>query len=161
LSISDIDCIGYYEDPCQKLGRQLWMGMMPDVSPARREAILDRLSRSQPQDVLREVLGYDGRIEILDHHLSHAASSYFFSGFDEAAILTVDGVGDWPTTTYGKGEGARIERFEQVDFPDSLGFFYSAITAYLGFEVNDGEYKVMGLAPYGEPKYVDEIRQLI
>jgi carbamoyltransferase len=73
----------------------------------------------------------------------------------------VDGVGDWATTTYGFGKGPHIERFEQVDFPDSLGFFYSAITGYLGFEVNEGEYKVMGLAPYGEPEYVDQIRKLI
>ncbi len=110
---------------------------------------------------MRRVFGYDGPLEIVDHHLSHAASSYYFSGFDEAAILTVDGVGDWPNTTYGSGAGCRIDRFEQVDFPDSLGFFYSTITGYLGFEVNEGEYKVMGLAPYGEPLYVDRIRELI
>jgi carbamoyltransferase len=73
----------------------------------------------------------------------------------------VDGIGDWPTTTYGSGKGANIERFEQVDFPDSLGFFYSAITGYLGFEVNEGEYKVMGLAPYGSPTYVSQLRHLI
>ncbi len=161
ITIADVDCVGYYEDPCLKLGRQIWMGFMPNLPPSRRESILDRLSGSHPKDMIREALGYEGRVEIFDHHLSHAASSYYFSGFDEAAILTVDGVGDWATTTYGFGEGARIERFEQVDFPDSLGFFYSAITGYLGFEVNEGEYKVMGLAPYGEPEYADKIRKLI
>jgi carbamoyltransferase len=111
--------------------------------------------------MIGDILGYEGRVEIFDHHLSHAASSYYFSGFEDAAILTVDGVGDWATTTYGCGKGPNIERFEQVDFPDSLGFFYSAITGYLGFEVNEGDYKVMGLAPYGEPEYVEQIRQLV
>jgi carbamoyltransferase len=161
ITISDVDCIGYYEDPCLKLGRQIWMGFMPNLPPARRESIFDRISGSQPERTIRDTLGYEGRVEIFDHHLSHAASTYYFSGFDEAAILTVDGVGDWATTTYGFGKGPNIERFEQVDFPDSLGFFYSAITGYLGFEVNEGEYKVMGLAPYGEPEYADKIRKLV
>lgn len=161
LTIADVDCIAFYEDPCLKFGRQIWMGLVPGISTKRRESILDRFAKSQPQQVIRRLFGYDGPVEIVDHHLSHAASSYYFSGFDEAAILTVDGVGDWPTTTYGYGKGAQIERFEQVDFPDSLGFFYSAITGYLGFEVNEGEYKVMGLAPYGEPVYVDQIQQLL
>ena len=161
ITIADVDCIGYYEDPHQKLGRQIWMGLMPNLSTERRNSILDRLARSSPRKTIGVILGYDGRIEISDHHLSHAASTYYFSGFDEAAIMTVDGVGDWATTTYGSGKGSKIERFEQVDFPDSLGFFYSAITGYLGFEVNEGEYKVMGLAPYGEPVYADKIRKLI
>jgi carbamoyltransferase len=161
LTIADIDCVAYYEDPTHKLGRQIWMGLVADSSESRREAILNRLARIKPQRMIRSLLGYEGPIEIVDHHLSHAASSFFFSGFEEAAIMTVDGVGDWPTTTYGRGQGSQIERFEQVDFPDSLGFFYSAITSYLGFEVNDGEYKVMGLAPYGKPLYVDQIRQLV
>jgi carbamoyltransferase len=161
ISISDVDCIAYYEDPCLKLGRQLWMGMIPDLPNERRQGILDRLVKSQPEQIIRRLFGYNGPIEFVDHHLSHAASSFFCSGFEEAAILTVDGVGDWPTTSYGWGKGSHIERFEQVDFPDSLGFFYSAITGYLGFEVNEGEYKVMGLAPYGEPIYADQIRNLI
>lgn len=161
LAISDISCIAYYEDPAQKLGRQIWMGMMPGLSVERRKGILDRMVKPLPQETIRTLFGYEGRIEIVDHHLSHAASSFLFSGFEDSAILTVDGVGDWPTTTYGAGKGISIERFDQVDFPDSLGFFYSAITGYLGFEVNEGEYKVMGLAPYGEPIYVDQIRNLI
>jgi carbamoyltransferase len=161
LTISDIDCIAYYEDPEQKMGRQIWMGMMPGLSAQRRQMIQDRMVKPPAAEVIRRLFGYTGAIEIVDHHLSHAASSFFFSGFDEAAILTVDGVGDWPTTTYGSGKDMNIERFEQVDFPDSLGFFYSAITGYLGFEVNEGEYKVMGLAPYGQPVYVDRIRKLI
>src|SRR5205823_1948687 len=114
-----------------------------------------------PQETIKKLIGYTGPIEIVEHHVSHAASSYYFSGFEEAAILTIDGVGDWATTTYGWGKGTCIERFEQVDFPDSLGFLYSAITGYLGFEVNEGEYKVMGLAPYGQPLYVDKIHRLV
>lgn len=161
ITISDVDAMAYYEDPRLKLGRQVWMAFVPNLPAKRRESIFDRLAAVHPADTIRETWGFDGPIEIFDHHLSHAASSYFFSGFNEAAILTVDGVGDWATTTYGFARGPQIERFEEVDFPDSLGFFYSAITGYLGFEVNEGEYKVMGLAPYGEPEYVDQIRKLI
>jgi carbamoyltransferase len=161
LSIDNIDCIAYYEDPFEKLSRQLWMGMAPEISASRREAIIDRMAGIQPQQALRRTLGYEGPIKFINHHLSHAASSYYFSGFEESAILTADGVGDWPTTTYAVARGPYIERLEQVDFPDSLGLFYSTITSYLGFEVNDGEYKVMGLAPYGKPLYVNELRELV
>ena len=136
--------------------------MLPGVTRQRRASILNRtLWSTRPQAEIRLLTGFDGPIEIVDHHLSHAASAYFFSGFEEAAILTIDGVGEWPTTTYNCGKGAEIERLDHVDFPDSLGLFYSAVTGYLGFEVNEGEYKVMGLAPYGQPKFVNEIRQLI
>ena len=161
LSINDIDCVAFYEDPSLKLGRQIWMGMLPGLSQRRRASIQGKILWTRPEDEIRLITGYEGTIEIVDHHLSHAASAYFFSGFDEAAILTVDGVGEWPTTTYNAGVGADIKRLGQVDFPHSLGLFYSALTGYLGFEVNEGEYKVMGLAPYGEPKYINEIRDLI
>jgi carbamoyltransferase len=161
LTIADIDCVAFYEDPAQKLSRQLWMGMLPGSTQDRRDSIRRRALATLPQEAIRLIAGYEGPIEIVDHHLSHAASAYFFSGFDEAAILTVDGVGEWPTTTYNSAEDAEINRLEQVDFPDSLGLFYSAITGYLGFEVNEGEYKVMGLAPYGQPIFVDKIQQLI
>src|SRR5205807_6594441 len=95
------------------------------------------------------------------HHASHAASAFLFSGFEEAAVLTVDGVGEWATTTYGHGRGHQIDAFEQVEFPHSLGLLYSTLTAYLGFRVNDGEYKVMGLASYGEPRFRAEFDQLL
>jgi len=161
ITISDVACIGYYEEPEQKLSRQIWMSLLPELSAARREALVKRMHASRPEEVIRLTLGYEGPVELFDHHLSHAASSYYFSGFDEAAVLTVDGVGDWATTTYGAGAGKELTRFEQVDFPDSLGLLYSTITGYLGFEVNEGEYKVMGLAPYGEPRYVDQLRRLV
>ena len=161
ITISDVARVGYYEDPEWKLSRQIWMSLTPGLSDSRREALLNRMRRRRPEESIRRTLGYSGPIETFDHHLSHAASSYYFSGFDEAAVMTIDGVGDWPTTTYGVGQGPRLERFDKVDFPDSLGFLYSAITSYLGFEVNDGEYRVMGLASYGAPRYVDQLRQLV
>jgi carbamoyltransferase len=115
----------------------------------------------RPEREIREVLVYEGPISFLEHHQSHAASAYFYSGFNEAAILTVDGVGEWATTTYGSGHESALEFLEEVRFPHSLGLPYSSITAYLGFRVNDGEYKVMGLAPYGKPRFVKERNQLI
>jgi carbamoyltransferase len=161
LALSDITCIAYYEDPTLKLGRQIWMALQDDITPDRRMKILDCMVRLPPETIIRRSFGYQGRIECTDHHLSHAASAYYYSGFPDAAILTIDGVGEWSTTTYGCGRDHEIGRFEAVDFPHSLGLYYSAITAYLGFEVNEGEYKVMGLAPYGRPLFVDRIRKLV
>ena len=92
-----------------------------------------------------------------EHHESHAASAFFPSPFDEAAVITLDGVGEWATATIGRGKGNRIELLEEQRFPHSLGLLYSAFTYYCGFKVNSGEYKLMGLAPYGTPRYVDVI----
>lgn len=100
---------------------------------------------------------YKGRYVFTDHHESHAASAFFPSPFDEAAILTLDGVGEWSTATYGVGRGNRIELSHELRFPHSLGLLYSAFTYYTGFKVNSGEYKLMGLAPYGEPRFKDVI----
>ena len=161
LSIADVDRIAYYEDPVWKLGRQIWMSLVPGLPPEKLRGVYDHAARPPVEDQIRGLTGFDGPVEIVDHHLSHAASSFFYSGFDEAAIFTVDAVGDWPSTTYGVGRGHCVERFEQVNFPDSLGLLYSAITGYLGFEVNEGEYKVMGLAPYGEPWYADRLGRLV
>jgi len=161
LAISDVSRIAYYEDPVQKLGRQVWMALEQGAPKACRQMVLDRLTSPGPEFVIRRSTGYEGPIEIADHHLCHAASAYYYSGFSDAAFLTVDGVGEWPTTTYGSAQGSRLERFEQVDFPHSLGLYYSAVTAYLGFEVNEGEYKVMGLAPYGRPAFVDRLSNLV
>jgi carbamoyltransferase len=158
LSIADVDCIAYYEDPVKKLGRQLWM-LAPGLP--RDPEVLARCDARLAERDIREVLGFEGHIEYVDHHLAHAASAYLYSGYDESAILTVDGVGEWDTTTYGRGRGDRVEILESVQFPDSLGLLYSAITGYLGFEVNEGEYKVMGLAPYGRPTYEAQMRTLI
>jgi carbamoyltransferase len=149
LGIRDVECVAYYESPQKKLARQVWSGILPEADALR------------PERDIREVLGYEGPISFFGHHQSHAASAYFYSGFPEAAIFTVDGVGEWATTTYANGHANTIEPFEEVRFPHSLGLLYSTITSYLGFSVNDGEYKVMGLAPYGNPGYVSEVKELV
>ena len=101
------------------------------------------------------------KILFSEHHLSHAASAYLCSPFNEAAILTVDGVGEWITATYGVGRGNEIKLTKQIDFPHSIGLLYSAFTAFLGFEVNEGEYKVMGMSSYGQPRYVDKVWKMV
>lgn len=148
LGIRDVDCVAYYELPREKEARQAWAGVQPDDA-------------SRPEREIREVLGYEGPISFFGHHQSHAASTYFYSGFTDAAILTVDGVGEWTTSSYAYGRGAAIDVLDEVRYPHSLGLLYSAMTSYLGFSVNDGEYKVMGLAPYGRARYVDEVRKLV
>src|SRR5205814_2108303 len=104
----------------------------------------------------------------VDHHVSHAASAFFASPFEDAAVLTVDGVGEWTTATCGRGAGDwgqgstnRLELSQELRFPHSLGLLYSVFTAFLGFEVNEGEYKVMGMAPYGDPIYLDDVMRLV
>lgn len=158
LSINDIDCIAYYEIPSVKLNRQI--SMLSGESQYSKDTFLsldpDKIFRD-----IKSILGYEGRVVCYPHHLSHAASSFYFSGFDEAAIFTVDGVGEWETTTYAYGNSLEIDMKESVSFPNSIGLLYSAITAYLGFDVNNGEYKVMGLAPYGTDIYLDKLSQLI
>src|SRR5208337_4094282 len=99
----------------------------------------------------------DNRLLFAEHHQSHAASAFFPSPFDEAAILTMDGVGEWATTSLALGRGNTLEMMKEIHFPHSLGLLYAAFTAYTGFRVNSGEYKMMGLAPYGEPRYVQKI----
>jgi carbamoyltransferase len=155
IDISDIDCIAYYENPYKKLSRQL----SSNVSLAS-DSELTWLDCHKPFRDIMEVLGYEGEIKYYDHHLSHAAGSYLFSGFNDAAILTSDGVGEWATTTFGFGRGSDIELIKEIKYPHSVGLFYSTITNYLGFKVLSGEYKVMGLAPYGKPLYVDKLQQL-
>ena len=156
IGIVDLDALAYYESPVEKLSRQLWAGIPEGAPPG-----LPWIDPQAPERAIREGLGWDGPIRIGRHHTSHAASSFLFSGFPEAAILTVDGVGEWATTAYGLGCGTAVELFEEVEFPHSLGLLYATLTSYLGFEVNDGEYKVMGLAPYGEPRHAEKIRTLI
>ncbi len=156
IDIVDVDCIAYYELPVKKLSRQLWTQVPTKLDPVR-----SWLDSTKPEREIREVLGVEAPIRMYSHHQSHAASTFFYSGFDESAILTVDGVGEWATSSYAVGKDARIDLIDEVVFPDSIGLFYSSITNYLGFEVLEGEYKVMGLAPYGRPRFADQIRQLI
>jgi len=165
IGIDQVDAVAYYEEPVSKLARQLWSRPWRSGVADPRE--LPWLDPGQPERAIRERLGFDGPLLTFPHHLSHAASAFYFSGFPEAAIFTVDGVGEWATTTYGRArrdptDGDRdLELFEEVRFPHSLGLLYSTVTSYLGFRVNGGEYKVMGLAPYGEPRYADAVRQLV
>jgi carbamoyltransferase len=162
---ADLAYVGFYDKPLLKFERILetfvdtaprgfgqfrlagpvWMG---------EKLFLDR--------EIRRALGYQGDILYAEHHESHAASAFFPSPFEEAAILTIDGVGEWATASIGLGRGNHLELLRELHWPDSLGLLYSAFTYFTGFKVNSGEYKVMGLAPYGEPKYVDLIlRELI
>ena len=155
LSINDIDCLAYYEKPVQKLSRQLWSGFDMHFQ------YNDSKNPLNTEKEIRELLGYEGEIQYIGHHLSHAAGAYYYSGFDEAAVLTMDGVGEWATTSYNYANSQEIRTLEEVYFPHSLGLFYAAITSYLGFRINSGEYKVMGLAPYGNPIYEDKLWEII
>jgi len=156
LEPSNLDYVGFYDKPLLKFERILetYLGVAPRGIRSFLMAgplwIKDKLYMDRE---LREALEYDGEILYAEHHESHAASAFFPSPFQEAAILTMDGVGEWATASIGIGRGNDIELIEELHFPDSLGLLYSAFTYYIGFKVNSGEYKVMGLAPYGEPKY--------
>ena len=110
---------------------------------------------------LDKEIDWHKRLLFSEHHLSHAASAYYPSPFDRAAVLTLDGVGEWTTSSLAIAKGGNLKVMKEIHFPHSLGLLYSAFTYYTGFKVNSGEYKVMGLAPYGEPKYVDLILSLI
>jgi carbamoyltransferase len=161
----DLAAVGFYDKPLLKFERILetYLGVAPRGLRSFLKAgplwIKDKLYMERQ---LRDALGYQGPILYSEHHESHAASAFFPSPFREAAILTMDGVGEWATAAIGMGRGNDIELFKELRWPDSLGLLYSAFTYYTGFKVNSGEYKVMGLAPYGEPKYVDVIyRELV
>ncbi len=159
---SDLDYVVFYEKPLRKFERLLetYLAFAPQGFKSFAMAIPVWLKeKTHLPKLIRSSLdsGVKAPIIFTDHHESHAASAYFPSPFDEAAILTLDGVGEWSTTTIGTGRGNRIELVRQIEFPHSLGLLYSAVTYYCGFRVNSGEYKLMGLAPYGRPVYKDLI----
>ncbi len=157
ITPAELAWVGFYDKPLLKFERILetYLGVAPRGLKSFLMAgplwIKEKLFMDRE---LREELNYDGDILYAEHHESHAASAFFPSPFEEAAILTMDGVGEWATASVGVGRGNDIELHHELQWPDSLGLLYSAFTYYLGFKVNSGEYKVMGLAPYGEPKYV-------
>ncbi|MCI0406155.1 MAG: hypothetical protein L0209_08810, partial [candidate division Zixibacteria bacterium] len=156
ISAKDLSYVAFYEKPLLKFDRivSAYAATFPRSLRAFMLAMPVWLrEKLWMKELIKKKLGCDGEILFPEHHLSHAASSFLVAEFDEAAILTVDAVGEWATTTYGVGRGNEIEILEQLDFPNSLGLFYSAFTYYLGFQVNSAEYKVMGLAPYGRPEY--------
>ncbi|MGN6546237.1 MAG: carbamoyltransferase family protein [Aureliella sp.] len=162
LKAEQLDYVAYYEKPFNKFERLIesYAAYAPRGYRAFRLAMPSWLAQKLPlaREIRRGLGGhYRGPIVYLDHHQSHAASAFLPSPFEEAAILTVDGVGEWSTTCIGRGAGHRIDLEEEIRFPHSLGLLYSAFTYYLGFRVNSGEYKVMGLAPYGTPRYAEQI----
>ncbi len=161
----DLAYVGFYDKPLLKFERILetYLGVAPRGFTQFRLAGPAWMKEKLFQDrEIRDALSYDGEVLYAEHHESHAASAFFPSPFEEAAILTVDGVGEWATASFGTGRGNDLELLKDLRWPDSVGMLYSAFTYFTGFKVNSGEYKVMGLAPYGEPKYVDAIyRELI
>ena len=156
-----LDYVGFYDKPFLKFERLLetYVAIAPHGFGSFLAAVPLWLKQKLhlPKEMSKGLPGYNKRFVFTEHHESHAASAFFPSPFEEAAILTLDGVGEWATASYGVGRGNRITLSHELRFPHSLGLLYSAFTYYTGFKVNSGEYKLMGLAPYGEPKYVDRI----
>ncbi|HEX2619226.1 MAG TPA: carbamoyltransferase N-terminal domain-containing protein, partial [Phototrophicaceae bacterium] len=176
ITTQDIDYVVFYEKPLLKFERILLtvLNTFPQSSGVWREAMLSWMKEKLwVKNILQSKLNVDPKkILFCDHHMSHAASAFFASPFRDAAVLTVDGVGEWTTTTLGKAtstwvgddpaQGCKneINLFHEQRFPHSIGLLYSAFTAFLGFRVNNGEYKVMGMAPYGQPRYLDKVYKI-
>lgn len=157
---SDLDMVAFYEKPFIKFERLLetYLSYAPSGIRSFIQAMPPWIRQKLfIKDYIYKSIDFDGTVIFPEHHHSHAASAFYPSPFNEAAILTVDGVGEWATVSFGKGKGNLIELLSEIRFPHSLGLLYSAFTYYCGFKVNSGEYKLMGLAPYGEPIYVDTI----
>ena len=156
IKSSNLHLVAFYDKPFLKFERLLETYLT--FAPAGIQSFVKAMplwikEQLWMKDLISKELDYNGKIIFPEHHESHAASAFFPSPFEEAAILTMDGVGEWTTSSYGFGKGNSIELWADIKFPHSLGLLYSAFTYYTGFKVNSGEYKVMGLAPYGEPKY--------
>ncbi len=163
VTAKELDFVGFYEKPLMKFDRLLETYL--SYAPKGFRSFVKAMPQwtGQKLNLRREIRRgldgqYDGRIVFCEHHESHAASAFFPSPFDQAAILTMDGVGEWATTTMGVGKGNELKLTHELRFPHSLGLLYSAFTYFTGFRVNSGEYKLMGLAPYGNPIYADKIR---
>lgn len=162
ISIDQVDCLAFYDKPLVKFERLLETYMAS--SPHGYLSFLSQMpswlkEKLFIKNTLKQQLQYEGEVLFSTHHLSHAAAAFFPSPFEEAAIITVDGVGEWATTTFGEARGNKVKILGQINFPHSLGLLYSAFTYFTGFKVNSGEYKLMGLAPYGEPRFVDVIKK--
>lgn len=160
IDIAKIEHIAFYDKPFLKFERILETHLT--YAPKGITSFIKALplwikKKLWIRELIKDTLEYNGNILFPEHHISHAASAFFPSPFEEAAFITMDGVGEWATTSYGIGEGNNLELQADIKFPHSLGLLYSAFTYYTGFRVNSGEYKVMGLAPYGTPKYKDLI----
>lgn len=164
LTIDDIDIVAYYEKPLLKFERILetFIQTYPKAIAPFLQAIPDWLGQKiQIEHIIRDSVKFKKKIYFIPHHVSHAASVYFTSPFTHAAILTIDGVGEYQTTGLWQANHESIKSIASINFPDSVGLLYSTFTAFLGFKINEDEYKVMGLSAYGEPTYAPQIRQLI
>ncbi len=163
--MQDVSYVVFYEKPFWKFHRILLsiFASYPFTVTLFRQAIINWLSEKLwVRSTIAEKLSIDRKkILFVPHHISHAAASFYPSGFKKAAIMTFDGVGEWTTTAYGTGKENTIHIEKEIRFPHSIGLLYSTFTAFLGFEVNDGEYKVMGMAPYGTPRYLEKVRKLV
>ncbi len=160
ISVEQLDFVAFYDKPFIKFNRILdtYLAYAPKGIRSFMKAMPLWLRRKLwIPELIQKELGYQGKVLFPEHHESHAASAFFPSPFNRAAFLTIDGVGEWATASYGVGKENRIQILAELQFPHSLGLLYSAFTYFTGFKVNSGEYKVMGLAPYGEPRYVQKI----
>ena len=165
LRSEELDYVAFFEKPFVKFERLILSSMQtfPRSHHVFREAMISWLGDKLwiKHLIQRRLRVPPSRILFSEHHLSHAASAFFCSPFEDAALLTVDGVGEWTTASLGIGKGTELKLLREIRFPHSLGLLYSAFTAFLGFEVNEGEYKVMGMAPFGSPRYQDKVYKLI
>ena len=161
IDITGVDYVGFYDKPLLKFERILesYLGVAPQGLRSFLTAMPVWLKEKlfTRDQIRRDLGGYEGPVLFSEHHESHAASAFYPSPFPEAAVLTMDGVGEWATSSYGVGRGSALDLLAELHYPHSLGMLYSAFTYYTGFKVNSGEYKVMGLAPYGEPRFVQVI----
>lgn len=170
VDAADLDAIVFYDNPLLTFDRVVQNAragvIHGDAAGARAlfaqaaGAVLgDKIWVNEHVRQTLGTLGRAGRVLFAEHHMAHAASAFYPSPYDSAAVLTIDGVGEWATTTLGVGHGRKLELFAEIDYPHSLGLLYSAVTSFCGFKVNSGEYKLMGLAPYGRPRYAGRIRE--
>ena len=169
ITVDQLDYIGFYEKPFLKFERILYQHI--DTFPKSLKTFLSAMpswlnEKLRVMKQIRKTLKFRGEVLFVPHHLAHAASCFLVSPFDNAAIVTIDGVGEWATTTYGIGDDNKISLLKEIHFPSSIGLLYSTITAYLGFSVNNSEYKVMGLSPYGNMDkktnpYYAKLKQII
>lgn len=165
ITMSDIEKVVFYEDTAEKFVRIITTALINAPKGVQQflHAIPQWITEKLwiQRKILKELDIKSDKLMFIPHHMSHAASAFYPSPFEKAAVLTIDGVGEWTTLSWGVCEGSEIKLLKEIKFPDSLGLLYSAFTVYTGFKVNNGEYKMMGLAPYGEPKYVDLIKENI
>ena len=162
IEADDLDAVIFYDNPAltfDRVTKSLVQGVPFSKSQWVQAAPLWLGSKLRVEEAVFRKLQVKVPVLFAEHHFSHAASAFYPSPFEEAAVLTMDGVGEWATTTIGYGNGRDLQIFEEVLYPHSLGLLYSAFTYYCGFKVNSGEYKLMGLAAYGEPKYAEIIRE--